>query len=53
MAGALSRRTAVGRSLYDLFRTDFVLGAEALVFGFSFFGFRASLPPRFFSFDIA
>jgi hypothetical protein len=29
-----------------------MLGAEALVFGFSFFGFRASLPPRFFSFDI-
>jgi hypothetical protein len=29
-----------------------VLGAEALVFGFSFFGFLTSLPPRFFSFDI-
>jgi hypothetical protein len=29
-----------------------VLGAEAFVFGFSFLGFRTSLPPRFFSFDI-
>jgi hypothetical protein len=36
-----------------LIGAHFVLGAEALVFGFSFFGFLTSLPPRFFSFDIA
>jgi len=45
--------SASARRVYGLLGVHFVLGAEAFVFGFSFFGFRISLPPRFFSFDIA
>jgi hypothetical protein len=38
---------------YFLSGVPLVLGAAAMVFGTSFFGFLASLPPRFFSLPMA